>query len=203
MPPGICRRTFQPAFTAESLDVSGAMNWAENEGYPKPFLLHGGSLGAMAAQICAMRDSRVSGAFLKSCPASASVALANCIQAGGMNLKVPGQLNVLSAGINSTYDYDVIHWGCVKSYGDSPSHRPRVFYALGQYDEYGYDATRSSFDHWYQGDSMEIEVPPAAAWGQAKWFRTAWEGKHDFGLDHYPEMHTDVDDFFKLVTTSV
>lgn len=50
---------------------------------------------------------------------------------------------------------------------------------------------------------MEIEVPPAAAWGQAKWFRTAWEGKHDFGLDHYPEMHTDVDDFFKLVTTSV
>jgi pimeloyl-ACP methyl ester carboxylesterase len=186
---------------AESLDVSGAMNWAESQGYPMPYLLHGGSLGAIAAQICAIRDPRVSGAFLKSSPASARVALENFAQVGGKALRIPVVPGLLIDAINKTYNYDVIKWGDVKSYPPSPAHRPRIFYALGQYDEYGYDATRSSFDHWYQGEKVESEKPPAAAWDQSKWFRTAWGGYHDFGLDHYPEMHTDVDDFFRLMTT--
>ena len=187
---------------AESLDVAGAMNWAEAEGFPKPFILHGGSMGALAAQVCAVRDTRVAGAFLKSSPASASIALANCLQAGGLKLRLPGQLKVLTSAINATYGYDVIHWGCVKSYPGSPDHRPRAFYAIGQHEEYGYDATRSAFDHWYQEENVTLEVPPAAAWEQSKWFRTAWEGSHAFGLDYYPEMDTDVVDFFKLLTSS-
>jgi pimeloyl-ACP methyl ester carboxylesterase len=182
----------------ESLDVSGAMNWAEREGYPRPYLLHGGSLGAIAAQICAIRDHRVAGAFLKSSPASAGVALEKCIQLGGSAFTLPGQRQILSAAVNAAYSYDVIHWGDVKSYPSSPTHRPRVFYALGELEEYGYDATRSSFDHWYQGEDVKPEVPPAAAWGQSKWFRTAWGGGHPFGLAHYPEMYDDVDDFFRL-----
>jgi pimeloyl-ACP methyl ester carboxylesterase len=183
---------------AESLDVSGAMNWAESQGYPKPYLLHGGSLGAIAAKICAIRDPRVSGAFLKASPASAGVALKNCIQINKTAVKIPGPPQMISAAINAAYSYDVVHWSDVKSYPSSPDHRPRVFYALGQFDEYGYDATRSSFDHWYQGEEVKPEVPPAAAWGQSKWFRTAWGAYHDFGLKEYPEMHTDVDDFFRL-----
>jgi pimeloyl-ACP methyl ester carboxylesterase len=187
---------------AECLDITGAMNWAEKAGYPKPFILYGGSLGALAAQVCAIRDARVSGAFLKSAPASAGIALANCVQAGGVKFRLPGQLKVLTSAINATYGYDVIHWGCVKSYPGSPDHRPRVFYAIGQNEEYGYDATRSSFDHWYQEEKVTLEVPPAAAWEQSKWFRTAWGGYHAFGLDYYPEMDTDVVDFFKLLTSS-
>ena len=87
---------------AESLDVAGAMNWAESAGYPKPFILYGGSLGALAAQVCAIRDARVSGAFLKSAPASAGIALANCVQAGGVKFRLPGQLKVLTSAINAT-----------------------------------------------------------------------------------------------------
>ena len=185
---------------AESLDVSGAMNWAEREGYPRPYLLHGGSLGAMAAAICAIRDPRVTGAFLKSSPASPGVALEKFIQWCGSTY----QRQILSAAINKAYSYDVINWGDVKSYPSSPDHRPRVFYALGESEEYGYDATRRSFDHWYQGEDVKLDVPPAAAWGQSKWFCTARDtlwgspADHAFGLEHYPKMYDDVDDFFRL-----
>lgn len=183
---------------AESLDASGALNWAESQSYPKPYLLHGGSLGAIAAQICAIRDPRVSGAFLKSSPASAGVALEKFLQFGGSAHTIPGQRQCLSAAFDAAYDYDVIHWGDVKSYPSNPDHRPRIFYATGEHEEYGYDDTRSSFAHWYPEEEAKPELPPAAAWGQSKWFRTAWGGYHNFGLDHYPEMQDDVDDFFRL-----
>jgi pimeloyl-ACP methyl ester carboxylesterase len=184
---------------AECLDITGAMNWAEHEGYPKPFILHAGSLGGLAAQVCAIRDPRVAGAFLKSVPASASVALANSIRGMGIDFELPGQRAALTEAINATYEYDVIHWGNVMSYNGTPVHRPRVFYAIGQYEEYGYDATKATFNHWYPGEEVVCEVPPAAAWGQHKWFRTAWDGLHAFGVAHYPTMHTDVNEFFQLL----
>jgi pimeloyl-ACP methyl ester carboxylesterase len=184
---------------AESLDVSGAMTWAESNDFPVPFILHGGSMGAMAAQICTMRDKRVSGAFLKSCPASAPVALKNFIQISKKSYPSLSPFNIISTLINQSYEYDVMKWGCVDSYDSSPTHRPLVFYAMGEFDEYGYRDTMIAYNHWYSDENSVSEVPPVMATGQKKWFRTAWCGYHDFGLNHYPEMHTDVDQFFEMI----
>lgn len=61
------------------------------------------------------------------------------------------------AAINATYDYDVIHWGDVRSYPIKPDYRQRIFHARGQYDEYDYDATRISFGNWYQDENVNLK----------------------------------------------
>ena len=58
-----------PSFgTGESWDLRGAMDKAEELGFPKPFIVMGNSLGAMGAQRAAVKDTRITGCFLAEPP---------------------------------------------------------------------------------------------------------------------------------------
>jgi len=192
-----------PSFgLAESWDISGAIAWAKQNDYPGPYLLHGASLGAMAACICAARDANVKGAFLKSPPASPRYAVANAIQLNGLTIPAPILSLFVGSKLKRVYGRDMMYEGDVLNHPSAPAHRPAIFYAVGDREEYGYKPIQERFRHWYAGEDAVLDVPPHEAPSQRKWFKTVWGGRHAFGLNEYPEMESDVDNFFGMLLKS-
>jgi pimeloyl-ACP methyl ester carboxylesterase len=71
-----------PTFgTAECWDVQATLDEADKYNSPKPYVLVGESLGAMAAQLTAIQDPRVAGAVLLHPPGWAWDAIGKCVTA--------------------------------------------------------------------------------------------------------------------------
>jgi len=179
---------FPPTFgLAESWDLSGAMDWAETNGYPHPYVLCGGSLGGLAVQLCAGLDERVSGAFIKSSPPSAAAALSKGLtdtRAARTLLALRFLARRYAWLTRTCYRRNIIAEGDISRYDSNPSHSPLIFYLVGELDKYGYAETKASFAHWYPDDTaFSFEALPSEAPLQRKWFRTMIGRGHRMGSD--------------------
>ncbi|MDX1953400.1 MAG: alpha/beta fold hydrolase [Verrucomicrobiota bacterium] len=156
-----------PTFgTAEMWDIQAALQWAERQNFPKPFILVGFSLGAMAAGRTAICDERVAAAFLISPPAWPWDAIGTGFaDQGWRKLVWLGQL------INVAYDgWDVLGDGDLRRHNAYPIHRPRICYAMGDRDQYGSGKTRMVFNHWYGADSGGKVSGPSQQPEAQKWW---------------------------------
>lgn len=182
----------EPTFgTAEMWDLQAAMNWAESNGYPKPFILCGYSLGAMTAGRAAITDPRVSGAFLQSPPAWPWDAI-------GVTIK-PG---VVLAGptINAAYDcWDILRDGDIRSHPATPAHAPLICYAMGDQDHHGIEKTREVYRHWYQGQRGGYERWPGANPEDRTWFITFAGAPHGLSRHSHPRLGELLDAFLNRV----
>ncbi len=140
-----------PSFGAqEALDIQLAMDFADGERLPKPYILNGVSLGAMAAQLAGIRDTRVSGLFLVACPGSPQNATGH-----------------LGALVNYCHGRDVLSDGDIRRISQPDGHDPLVCYVIGTRDHFGIETTRESYSHW-RGVGAEglfpSDTPDARKW---------------------------------------
>jgi pimeloyl-ACP methyl ester carboxylesterase len=203
--------------SAESLDVRAAMDYADEHGFPKPYILFGDSLGALAAQRTTVDDERVHAAIIKSCPSSPWEAIQTAFSGVDVTpmlaylsrrYRLP-QFNVrkldftwllpLVALINDVYERDVLNDGDIKRHTANPSHAPRLLYVMGDQDHYGWERSKTRYDHWYAGEPATFNVWPAEAPHEKKWFVLA-EGKaHTFGGWDWDGFYPLLDQFFRIV----
>lgn len=203
--------------SAESLDVRAAMDFADEQAFPRPYILFGDSLGGLAAQRTTVDDERVHAAIIKSCPSSPWEA----IQTVFANVNPTPVLTYLSrrygmrqftvrtldltwllplvALINDVYERDVLNDGDIVRHNANPAHAPRLLYLMGDKDHYGWERSRTRYDHWYTGEPSTFNVWPADAPCEKKWFVLA-EGKgHTFGSWDWEGFYPLLDQFFGIV----
>lgn len=149
----------------ESFDIQAALDFADRVGLPRPYLLHGTSLGALAAQRAGIKDPRVAGLFLVACPGWPWDAI-------GVMSRISQQRLMLPAGnlVNLYYGWDVLNDGDIRRHRQPESHTPFVCYVMGEADCFGVSKTRLVYDHW-QGAGAENRFPSETPGGQ-KWFWT-------------------------------
>jgi pimeloyl-ACP methyl ester carboxylesterase len=140
----------------ESFDAQAAMDFAVETGLPGPFILHGTSLGGMAAQRAGIVDNRVAGLFLLSTPGWAWHAIGNAIKPFTL-------LTPLANIINAAYGWDVLSDGDIRKHKQDNTHRPLVCYVMGDRDSYNIDLTKQIFPHWHGGEPGEFCLRPSEA----------------------------------------
>ena len=180
-----------PTFgAAEAWDLQAAMNWAESNGYPKPYILCGHSLGALAAKRTAITDARVCAAFLQSPPGWPWDAIGVTLQVGAM----AGNL------IPAAYDDGrILLDGDIRQHPATPAHAPLICYAMGDRDHYGIEKTKLAYRHWYQGQRGDFERWPGVNPEDRTWFITLAEADHIFGLHTHPHLGDLLDAFLNRV----
>jgi pimeloyl-ACP methyl ester carboxylesterase len=142
--------SFFPTFgCAESYDVQAAMDYAASRMLPEPYILHGTSLGGMAAQRAAIVDSRVKGLFLVSTPGWPWDAI-------GVSLKLFVHAGKL---INACYGWDILKAGDIRLHDQSENHIPLVCYIMGDQDHYNIQHTIDIFNSWHKGEHGAWDVP--------------------------------------------
>ncbi len=203
--------------SAESLDVRAAMDFADEHDFPKPYILFGDSLGALAAQRTIVDDERVAGAIIKSCPSSPWEA----IQTFFSNIDVSPTIRFLAERyhfpvfsirkfdlpwlvpiasiLNDIYERDVLNDGDIARHNANPSHKPRLLYLMGDQDHYGWERSKIRYDHWYAGEPSTFNVWPADAPKENKWFVLAPGKAHTFGSWDWDGFYTLIDQFFTIV----
>jgi pimeloyl-ACP methyl ester carboxylesterase len=203
--------------SAESLDVRAAMDFADEHGFPKPYILFGDSLGALAAQRTTVDDERVAAAIIKSCPSSpweaiqttfSSVDITPLVHYLSQRYRLP-RFNVrkldftwavpVAAFINDVYERDVLNDGDIQRHNASPSHKPRVLFLMGDQDHYGWERSKLRYDHWYEGEPSTFNVWPADAPNEKKWFVLAPGKGHTFGSWDWEDFYRLIDQFFEIV----
>lgn len=203
--------------SAESLDVRAALDFADEHGFPKPYVLFGDSLGALAAQRTAVDDERVAAALIKSCPSSPWDAIQTAFSSVDFTpvlgyfferYKIPcftlrkldlTWLMPVAAFINDMYERDVLNDGDIRRHNGHPAHKPRILFLIGDQDHFGWERSKLRYDHWYEGEPSTMNVWPADAPRDSKWFILA-EGKgHTFGSWDWPLFYPLLDQFFEVV----
>ncbi len=203
--------------SAESLDVRAAMDFADAHDFPKPYVLFGDSLGALAAQRTAIDDKRVHAAIIKSCPSSpweaihttfASVDVMPLMRYAAAHYHIP-TFNVrkldltwllpVAALINDLYSRDVLNDGDIVRHNANPAHLPRVLYVMGDQDHYGWERSKIRYDHWYLREPSTFNVWPADAPNEKKWFVLARGKGHTFGSWDWEHFYLLLDQFFGIV----
>lgn len=180
-----------PTFgTAEMWDVQAALNWAEAQAFPQPFLLWGESLGGMAAARTAISDARIRAAFLKAPPAWPARVLADIFG-------VVGETDY--AAINTVYGWDIVGDGDIRRHNPDPPHRPLVCYAMGEHDHHDITCTRAVARHWYRGQHASAEAWPGDDPQHRVWFVTIPGAGHEFDGQGFPRLDQLVDRFFAHV----
>jgi pimeloyl-ACP methyl ester carboxylesterase len=206
--------------SAESLDVRAAMDFADEHGFPKPYILFGDSLGALAAQRTVVDDERVSAAIIKSCPSSpweaiqtffSNVDVSPLIRIVAERLHFP-VFNVrkfdlpwlvpFGSLINDLYEKDVLNDGDIKRHNASPLHKPRLLFVMGDQDHYGWERSKIRYDHWYEGEPSTFNLWPADAPNEKKWFVLAKGRAHTFGSWDWDGFYPLIDQFFEIVLLS-
>ena len=203
--------------SAESLDVRAAMDFADEHEFPKPYVLFGDSLGALAAQRTMVDDERVSASIIKSCPSSpweaiqtafSSVDITRVVDIVAERYHLPKftvrkldltWLLPVAALINDLYERDVLNDGDIQRHNASPSHKPRVLFVIGDQDHYGWERSKVRYDHWYAGEPSTFNIWPADAPNEKKWFVLAKDRGHTFGSWDWDEFYPLVDQFFSIV----
>lgn len=173
---------------AESWDIEAVLELAETNGFPRPYVLAGESLGAMAAQISAATNPRVDAAFLMAPPAWPWQAIDHCIghslnyaiclpnEMDGVLSPLRSLLKGVGLGVcdaindhYSEHQKKVLHAGCLFNHDCSPAHDPLVLYLMGTDDEYGIEHTRKVWGHWYKEKPAKFNAGPSEAPNQKKW----------------------------------
>ncbi|MGJ8641775.1 MAG: alpha/beta hydrolase [Luteolibacter sp.] len=193
-----------PSFgTAESWDLRGAMDKADELGLPRPFIVKGHSLGAMAAQRAAIKDERIAGCFLASppqCPWHAVGSIGYNIAPPYLRLLLAGGAVGLANLINAHYGWQIIHDGDIRRHSQTknPQHRPLVFFVMGDQDSYEIQKTREVYDHWYSElpEMTGQGILPDQERGARKWFATADGYDHD-NIWKWPQFHECLESFIK------
>jgi pimeloyl-ACP methyl ester carboxylesterase len=207
--------------SAESLDVRAAMDFADEHEFPKPYILFGDSLGALAAQRTTIDDDRVFAAIIKSCPSSpweaiqtffSNVDVTPLLQALAERYRLPAVsvrkfdlpwLIPLASSINDMYERDVLNDGDIARHNGNPSHKPRLLFLMGDQDHYGWERSKVRYDHWYSGEPSTFNVWPAAAPNEKKWFVLAPGKGHTFGSWDWDGFYPLVDQFFSIVLSKL
>ena len=174
----------------ESWDARAALDVLERQGFPRPYVVMGGSLGALTAQRTAFDDARVAGAVLISMPGwpwhgavTGGEAIAGLAR---MELKqrAPGWLSALIGPvltaighqgrlvgevIASACGHDVLAEGDVRRFGPAPGHRPRLLSLIGDRDNFDWRATYAAWRAWPDGLAIPA-LTPSQAPTQRRWF---------------------------------
>jgi hypothetical protein len=152
-----------PSFGAmEALEIQAAMDYGDSVGLPGPYILHGVSLGAMAAQRAGFVDRRVRGLFLEACPGWPWHAITEVVR--GVNA-----LARLAGGVvNNYYGRDVLSDGDIRRLQQPIGHDPFVCSVMGTRDRFGVEQTREVWAHW-RGVGAENQFPADTPTAQ-KWF---------------------------------
>lgn len=199
-----------PSFgTAESWDIAACLDWADEAGLAKPYVVMGESLGGMAVQRLIREDPRPDFAICVHPPAWPWDAI-------GKNIvwyveQLPSQLKTLLSPfrdrvvgvghlINAYYKHDISD---ILNNGDPRQHdpnlpgNPRILYLWGQQDVYEPDKSLQVWRHYYPGLVAEPELRPHNAPDQRKYFITVP------GFQHYPPGPTvfEWDGFMALLSS--
>lgn len=176
-----------PTFgTAESWDIRAALDWLDEHKYPRPFILAGVSLGAMASQRAAVQDSRVAGAFLVMPPSCGWDAIYAYLKTAAV---APDFLTRAGQFINDAYGWDIIQNGDVRNHPSRPAHSPKILVVMGTDDIYDIRKTRQVWEHWYSAEPARYDVSPRQAPEQSKWFLEAPDMGHSVGFNYYPGVN--------------
>lgn len=203
--------------SAESLDVRAAMDFADSCKFPRPYILFGDSLGALAAQRTTVDDERVAAAIIKSCPSSpweaiqtffSNVDISPVIAALAQRYNLPlisvrkfdlGWLVPIASFINDMYERDVLRDGDIAHHNANPMHKPRLLFLMGDQDHYGWERSKVRYDHWYSNEPSTFNVWPADAPNEKKWFVLAKGKGHTFGSWDWEGFYPLIDQFFEIV----
>ncbi len=180
-----------PSFAyAEAWDGRAALDELERRGFPRPFVLMGGSLGALTAQRMALSDPRVAGAVLIAMPGwpwhgvrTGAGAIAGLAEEEvharlpaviatplGLGLRVLGVFGrFVALLINASYGRDVLAAGDVRG-AAMPAHRPRILSVIGDRDTFDWRATRLAWQAWYRDAKPQPNRWPHEAPDQDAWF---------------------------------
>jgi len=166
----------------ESDDVVAMLDALDRAGYPRPFLLIGGSLGALAAQLAAWRDARVAGALLLCMPgwpwhgaATGARAIANLAASEAQSrlgvvggavaapvLRLVGRCGPpIGRLICRAHGEDMLGRGDIRRLPAPPPHRPLLAAAIGDGDVFGWHATWRAVAHWYGVAAVRRGAPRA------------------------------------------
>ena len=190
---------------AESWDIEAVLELAETNGFPRPYVLFGESLGAMAAQVSAATNPKVDAAFLMAPPAWPWQAIDHCIgHSLECAIRLPEELDRLvsplrkllkGAGLGvcdtinvhySERQKKILDSGCLFNHDCSPAHAPLVLYLMGTHDEYGIEHTRKVWGHWYKEESARLNASPSEAPNQKKWMIEVDGAGHPGVCDYSP-----------------
>ncbi len=210
-----------PSFgVAESWDARAALDACAAVGFPRPFVINGGSLGALAAQRAAVDDPRVDGASLLAMPAfpwhGAHIG-ANRIAdlarselrtrtriaklAIGASLAFAGQAGRLVGGlVNASYGFDIMGAGDIRT-APMPAHRPALLSMMGALDGFDWRATAAVWRRRAARGDRPF-VTPTQAPGQDSWFVLAPGVGHPPVSPHlleWPACNPMLEQFVELV----
>jgi pimeloyl-ACP methyl ester carboxylesterase len=208
----------------ESWDVRAAISALLARGFPRPLLLVGGSLGALAAQRAAYDDGRIAGAALLAMPGSPR----HGAQVGGMAIaglarsEAERELRPLAAAlvgplltlvgrqhgrvarlIDAAYGAEVLAAGDAAGFGPPPAHRPRLLSVIGEDDLFGWQRTLATWRAFPGYDGAEPFRAPHERPGQDRWFVLASGRCHPPVPGHlldWPELPGLLDEFIGLVS---
>jgi pimeloyl-ACP methyl ester carboxylesterase len=179
----------------ESWDARSFIEYFRTEKLPKPWIVIGYSLGAMAAQRLAIDCKSVDAVACIAPPATPAIAMDRQIR---KVLEKEGCLTdfAVAAGIDAM---KAAHGGsAVFERGDittcAQADEPLVCYLMGDGDHYGHDATREIWRHWYQAAPPEEQRLPSPGDNQRSWFVTA-HGCDHFAILNWPDLHGLLDVF--------
>lgn len=176
----------------ESLDIRGALDACVAQGLPGPYLVIGGSLGALAAQRAAVEDPRIAGIVLISMPAwpwqgirMGGAAIAELIEFE-LKRRLPRYIGLALAAwaraigrvsrvvavlINGAYGYDILRDGDIRVLPRPP--HTQVLCITGDRDTYDWRLTLHVWRLWCRGRSCQAGLTPAQAPAQGAWFLLA------------------------------
>lgn len=177
----------------EAYDARAAMDYADKYKFSKPYILHGTSLGGLAAQRAGIEDQRVAGMFLLSVPGWPWDAIGKCAQ-----LATPAA-NL----INVAYGWDVLNAGNVLRQTQSLQHRPLVCYVMGDKDRYDINQLKKVFEYWHNGEPGAYDALPSTKPECRKFFQTVKNAVHPeeegYFVWHWEGFNALEKDFFETV----
>jgi pimeloyl-ACP methyl ester carboxylesterase len=198
-----------PTFgTAESWDIAACLDWAGENGLPRPYSVMGESLGAMAVQRLAVEDARVSNVFCIHPPGWPWDAVGKVVSwnmDGFLGNLPPPLRSILSRFrdkavgignlINASYGFEILRDGDPRAHTPNPPGNPRILYVIGEDDPYEPDKARQVWRHFYPETEAQEGVWPGDAPKQKKYFITVP------GFRHFPPGPTvfEWDGFWPLI----
>jgi pimeloyl-ACP methyl ester carboxylesterase len=172
----------------ESGDIRGAIDACVEQGLPRPYIVCGGSLGALAAQRAAIDDERVAAAILLSMPAwpwqgirMGGIAISEVIRhdvlpevhpllalAVSRLVRALGRsARVVASMVNAAHGYDILAQGDIRRLR-VPAHTA-VLAVTGEHDTYDWRMTAYAWRYWHRGRSCRMNLTPLNAPEQRTW----------------------------------